>query len=302
MKISRRDLVASAIGASSIGLGAYLLKPSSKLVCASAVNFGVDQTWRRVESNGLPGHEVGDFPNRHDPIALKVQSHKLRMPIKPIRSDKPIPINMWWFGVALNGVPLDPSGPYWNSDTSSGWQFEVLHPANSIALGIDRNNAHTQQGGMYHYHGLPEGLLAQMISNDPARVMQLIGYAADGYPIYGPECPGDSSDLSSPIRRLRSSYRLADLQRNSGPGGKHDGRFVEDYVFELEHGDLDECNGRFGPTPEYLDGVYYYVLTDRFPFIPRLYRGIPDNSFKHGPPPGVSAPIPLELRDYRVSG
>jgi len=37
MKISRRDLVAGAIGAGGIGLGAYLLKPSSKLEGASTL-------------------------------------------------------------------------------------------------------------------------------------------------------------------------------------------------------------------------------------------------------------------------
>jgi hypothetical protein len=26
---------------------------------------------------------------------------------------------------------------------------------------------------------------------------------------------------------------------------------------------------------------------------------VPDSSFKHGPPPGISAPIPTELRHYR---
>jgi hypothetical protein len=279
-----------------------LLRPSPKITGKSKVTLRVDGDHRIVESNGLPGHEVGDFPNRHDPIAVSPQSHQLRMPVEPVRSDQPIPIKMWWFGVALNGIPFDPSGPYFNGDVSSGWQFEVLHPANSIALGIDRNNAHTQIGGMYHYHGLPAGLMTQLISSDPRGVMQLLGYAADGHPIYGPECPGDPSDLASPIRRLRSSYRLADTQRKSGPGGKPDGRFVEDHVYEPESGDLDECNGRVGPTPEHPEGVYYYVLTDSFPFIPRFYRSIPHSSFEHGPPPGVSAPIPAELRDYDVSG
>jgi len=302
MKISRRDLVAGAIGAGGVSLGAFMLKPSAKLNVTSMVDFRVDGTSRRVDSNGLPGHETGDFPNRHDPIAMKPQAHKLSMPVDPVSSDKPVPLNMWWFGVAVNGVPFDPSGPHWNGDVSSGWQFEVLHPANSIALGIDRNNAHTQLGGMYHYHGLPDGLLARLNSNAPSCVMHLVGYAADGYPIYGPECPGDPNDLNSHIRRLRSSYRLVDKRRIGGPGGKPDGRFVEDHVYEPEYGDLDECNGRFGPTPEYPDGVYYYVLTDRFPFIPRFYRGIPDKSFEHGPPPGVSAPIPPELRDYRGLG
>lgn len=78
-----------------------------------------------------------------------------------------------------------------------------------------------------------------------------------------------------------------------------DGRFVEDFAYEPEHGDLDPCNGRFGPTPEFLDGTDSSVLTDGFPSIPLLFHGIPDTSFCHGPPPSVSAPVPPELCRYR---
>jgi len=303
MKVSRRELIVGVAGASIGVTGAALavpfLKPRSVADLTTKVQFRLEDSWRIVEANGLPGHEIGDFPSHHDPIAVRAQRHKLRMPAQPNRNEEPIPIEMWWFGVAINGVPFDPSGPFWNGDVSSGWQFEVMHPANSIALGIDRNNAHTQIGGMYHYHGMPAGLLVQLISRDSSRKMQLVGYAADGYPIYGPECPALANDLESPTKRLRSSYRLADRKRANGPLGRPDGRFVEDYIFEEEFGDLDVCNGRFGPTPEFPEGVYYYVLTDSFPYIPRFFRAQPDESFQHGPPPGVSAPIPSELRAYR---
>lgn len=303
MKISRRDIITGAVGAiagvTGTALATLALKPRSEANVTSAVSFRIENSFRVVEANGLPGHEIGDFPNQHDPIAIKSQQHRLRMPVRPVHSNEPIPIDMWWFGVAVNGIPFDPSGPFWNGDVSSGWQFEVLHPANSMALGIDRNNAHTQGPGMYHYHGLPAGLLAKLVSENPSGVMQLVGYAADGYPIYGPECPATPNDLKSPPRRLRSSYRMADVKRANGPGGRPDGRFVEDHVYDREYGDLDECNGRFGPTPEFPNGIYYYVLTDSFPYIPRFYRGQPDKSFQHGPPPGVSAPIPPELRNYR---
>jgi hypothetical protein len=47
---------------------------------------------------------------------------------------------------------------------------------------------------------------------------------------------------------------------------------------------------------------YYYVITDEFPYAPRLYRGKPDVSFRHGPPPGMSPPTPPELMRYRGIG
>lgn len=255
---------------------------------------------RVVTANGLPAHAVGDFPNPHDPVPMRVQDHRFEMALKPMAAAKPLPLNMWLFGVAVNGVPFDPSGPFWNADGKSGWQFEVLHPSNAVALGIDVNHAHTQgRQGIYHYHGLPTGLLWDLKVASPGRPMYLLGFAADGFPIYGPECAADATDLKSPTRRLRSSYRLREGKRKDGPGGRYDGQFVEDFVYDPAWGDLDECNGRTGPTPEHPDGTYYYVITDEFPFVPRLQRGQPDPSFKHGPPPGVSPPLPSELAAYK---
>jgi len=129
--------------------------------------------------------------------------------------------------------------------------------------------------------------------------MDLLGHAADGFPIYGPEGPAVVEDGDGPIKRLRPSYRVRSDRRGGGPGGRCDSTFVADYEYVPGLGDLDECNGRTGPTPEFPDGTYYYVLTDEFPFVPRLFRGTPDPSFRHGPPPGVSPPLPPELRRYR---
>lgn len=305
MPFRRRDLLVGAAGAAAgIGglvIGASLWKPRSVTDLASQIHFRLEGSARLVDANGLPGHEIGDFPNAHDPIPVRAQSHHLKMPARPIAGEQTVPLGMWWFGIAVNGIPFDPSAPSWKGDVATGWQFEVLHPANALSLGIDRNNAHTQRGGLYHYHGLPAGLLSRLASESGARAMLLVGYAADGFPIYGPEAPADAEDPESPRRRLRPSYRLSDRPRPGGPGGRCDGRFVEDYLYEPEFGDLDQCNGRRGPTPEYPDGTYYYVLTDSFPFIPRTFRGIPDPTFRHGPPPGVSAPLPWELRHYRSS-
>lgn len=64
----------------------------------------------------------------------------------------------------------------------------------------------------------------------------------------------------------------------------HDGFYVEDYEFLDSSWPLDECNGRFGKTPEYPEGTYYYVMTDNWPYIPRCFYGtVLDNSFRIGP-------------------
>ncbi|MDR3637938.1 MAG: YHYH protein [Isosphaeraceae bacterium] len=302
MRISRRTCLVAAIGLPAAGAAATLaLRKRAQRGPTVIHEYLIDHS-RVVESNGLPGHATGDFPNAHDPVGIRSQHYHFEMPRRPSPAKNPVPLGFWLFGVAINGVPFDPSGPFWNRDARSGWQFEVLCPTNAVALGIDVNRAHVQGRGRYHYHGLPTGLLWDVKRRDPARTMALLGHAADGHPIYGPEAPSRADDPNSPLTRLRSSFRVRSGRRPGGPGGRHDGTFVEDHEYVPGLGDLDECNGRRGPTPEYPDGTYYYVLTDDFPYVPRSFRGAPDPTFRHGPPPGVSPPLPSELRNYRGVG
>ena len=299
MKINRRTLIAGVVAVPTTAVAAAWVLADTKKRESSDVSISTANGKRLVIANGLPDHACGDFPSRHDPVPMRPQKHKLEVSLTPIAAEKPTPLRMWLFGVAVNGVPFDPSGPFWSADGNSGWQFEVLHPANAVALGIDCNRAHTQGRGAYHYHGLPTGLLWELTAAAPDLPLHLLGYAGDGFPIYGPECPGDPSDVKSKTCRLRSSYRLRQGQRKNGPKGRFDGTYVEDFEYVPEYGDLDECNGRTGPTAEYPEGTYYYVLTDEFPFVPRLFHGKPDASFRHGPPPGVSPPVPPELKRYQ---
>jgi len=67
--------------------------------------------------------------------------------------------------------------------------------------------------------------------------------------------------------------------RAGGPGGAHDGTFVEDWEQAPGLGDLDFCNGHEGVTPEYPQDTYHYVINSNFPFIPRCFAGAPDASF-----------------------
>ncbi len=245
--------------------------------------------YRYIESDGIPNHATGRFPNRGNPNTISAQRHSFRVPLKPQVADKITPRTMGKFGIAINGVPFDPgANEFWQGDRRSGWQYEAM--SGKIDLGLDQNQAHVQPTGSYHYHGLPTGLVA-VLGSDKNRML-LIGYAADGFPIYTPSGYSQPDDERSPLKRLKSSYRVKTGRRPSGPGGAYDGTFVQDYEFVKGAGDLDECNGRTGVTPEYPQGTYYYVITDEYPFIPRDMRGTPDESFAPpggggGPPPGA---------------
>lgn len=237
--------------------------------------------FRYIVSDGIPNHETGAFPNRNNPNQIQLQYHRFRVPLNPEPLPESSPFFLMPFGVALNGIPFDPgAAEFWNGDTN--WQFEALK--GRINLGLDQNNAHVQPTGAYHYHGSPTGLIATLSAKAD---MLLLGFAADGFPIYSDQGYRNAADPASGLKKLRSSYILKEGLRPSGPGGPYDGTFVQDYVYAAGSGDLDECNGRSGPTPEYPGGTYYYVLTDDFPFIPRRFRGTPDESFqRRGPRPG----------------
>ena len=51
------------------------------------------------------------------------------------------------------------------------------------------------------------------------------------------------------------------------------GTFTQDYEYVAGSGDLDECNGRTGVTPEFPKGIYHYYATDSYPYLQRCVKG-----------------------------
>lgn len=251
------------------------------------VEIKIQGDLRIIDSNGIPDHDTGRFPGKENPNSIREQDYHFVMPVAPEPANAPIEVERQPFGVALNGVVFDPgTAEYYRNDRRSEWNYEAL--SGEIDLGLDEHHGHVQPTGAYHYHGLPTGLFERLSGGQ--KKMTQIGWAADGFPIYGLYGHEDPDDLESPVVELRSSYELRDGRRNGGAGtprGDHDGTFTLDYEYVAGLGDLDECNGRVGVTPEFPNGTYYYVLTADYPFIPRLLRGEPDKSFeRRGPPPG----------------
>ncbi len=273
----------------------------------SYATIKIEGNKRIIDANGLPDHKPGQFPNRGNPNSIGPQHYHFEMPLKPQALDEPKPLRRYLFGVAINGVVFDPgTAEVWlpgepivsrpnpgtrfepGMDRGRVWNYDGMGRMN---FGIDANHAHVQPTGAYHYHGLPTGLIERLREKQGNDKMLLIGYAADGYPIYAEYGHAKADDASSPLKKLQSSYHLKKGKRptgGAGPGGKYDGTFVQDYEFVDGSGDLDRCNGREGVTPEYPEGTYYYVVTDTFPFVPRFFHGTPDSSFakRMGPPPG----------------
>lgn len=237
----------------------------------------------RVATNAIPNHPAGPFPNAGNPNSISAQDDEFTFASDPADSGSVSELEIAFaFGLAINGIVFDPiAAEYYNNDANSGWNYDPLGGGRD--LGLDDSFAHVQPDGTYHYHGVPQGLLDVLAADNQ---VTLIGYASDGFPIYAKWGYSDADDANSAVVELAVSYQLKAGTRPSGPGGEYDGTFVEDYEYVADSGDLDECNGRFGVTPEYPNGIYHYYVTEDFPNIPRCSRGATDSSFAKGPGPG----------------
>jgi hypothetical protein len=168
---------------------------------------------------------------------------------------------------------------------------------------LDTCEGHQPGNGQYHYHANPiclryeAGDNVELVRNKrtgtiyrekaaPWKHSPILGWALDGYPVYGPYGYSDPRSASSAIRRVKVSFRLRTItERTSIPdwtlpnhpgvsaqltAAQHGpainelfplGRYIEDYEYVAGLGDLDVYNGRFAVTPEYPQGTYAYYVT-----------------------------------------
>ncbi len=263
----------------------------------SKYSWSSDESDRILIGNGVPNHEVGTFPNPDNPNAIGEQNVNKRFTLCPTiitESGLEVVGPALAIAYALNSVKFDPatagrcndSGECSLARGQGNWNIEALGH-DTFDFGDDMNHAHVQPTGEYHYHGMPE-LLMEFLGDD--RGMILVGWASDGFPVYARYAYTNPNDSNSAIEPMQPSFRLKtepDSNRpmvltklTGGPGGSTNpnteipmGAFTQDYEYVEGLGDLDQCNGRFGVTPEFPKGIYYYVVTDDFPFFTRCLKG-----------------------------
>ncbi len=239
----------------------------------------IDGGTRTIETNALPDHDTGEFPNAGNPNAITAQDLTWEFPVEAAFTGAATEVRTT--GVAVNGVKFEP-GTAETVTCSSGETYRIEALQELYDLGLDFNNAHVQPTGEYHYHGI-SGLLVDAYDDDEDLVH--IGFAADGYLMY-----------YSKSGAYESSYVLSDGARAgtgcvaSGPAGDDefdlagttpDGTYTSDFVYTDGAGDLDACNGAT------IDGQYAYIVTDAYPYVSRCLNGEVSGAGVGGPPPGA---------------
>jgi hypothetical protein len=149
-------------------------------------------------------------------------------------------------GAFVNGVPI------YNQFETTSYRGQNLWHFDPIA-----QNAKST-------HAAPRPGLLEALAQGNGRRAPIIGFALDGYPVYGAAHMRSSYQL----RRISTRDRWPDgtslAPGQSGPPVNAEfplGTFAEDYEYVAGSGDLDEYNGKTVKTAEYPDGTYAYFLS-----------------------------------------
>ncbi|MCE3296952.1 MAG: hypothetical protein K0R65_2666 [Crocinitomicaceae bacterium] len=253
-----------------------------------------------VSTNGIPAYITGPFLDGN-PSQATDQNAIFKFPLNPVENTgTPTATTMGNIGVFINGVALFDyrDGVSWQSSSSSlkggplGGQGDNIWNRDAIVAeraGFDCSKGHPAMGN-YHHHQNPSAfnLDLAVISNvcdlytadglyaiDDHAHSPLIGFAYDGFPIYGAYGYANT-DGTGGIVRIKSGYSLRNISVRThysdgtdvsdGPAVSTTyplGLFREDYEFisNASQDYLDEHNGRFCVTPEYPNGTYAYFCT-----------------------------------------
>lgn len=223
-----------------------------------------------IDCSSIPEYSIGPWPGNPNVPANK--AFTLRFPRSPVentgtKTSTPLgPIGAWTNGVAIFNA----------LDAHSYNNQNIWHQnANVVeAVSFDECLGHPAPDGTYHHHQNAT-CVYNVVPGDPSPV---VGYAFDGFPVYGPYAHANA-DGTGDVVRIRSSYRLRAITTRTtlpdgtvltpsqyGPAVSAQyplGYYIEDYEYVAGLGDLDSYNGRFAKTPAYPDGIYgYYVTID----------------------------------------
>ena len=265
-----------------------------------SVSITMNETHITIVTNGLPDHDFeSTLACSQANDCTRAQNYEWTIPRSPVNDttgghdatncpeangDYECAAALGEVAIAVNGVPFygPEDGPGGDAVASQHGAYE--EDRQPIVLGVC--HAHNGQGGTFHYHADAnclhwhpeegETMLDYNIST-PAAVAQntangshsaVIGVSMDGYPIYGLWGYDDQMN----IVEMKSSYKLKEGE--TGYNG------IDDYVYVQALGHLDVCNGHFGPTPEFPDGIYHYHSTMMngegdmgFPYFLLCYHG-----------------------------
>ncbi|MGL5809942.1 MAG: YHYH protein [Nocardioides sp.] len=217
------------------------------------VSIAIGEDAFRFESNGIPDHEIddqylvpqGDFTPPVDESEVTATDSSESVTETPL--DVSIPLEPE-YSEAVTETNLGMIGVV----ISGAQQFNDYEDPDRSFVAVDDNfsvggvsfvdgcNGHPLAAnvGGGNYHYHGVPYCITDAVDTAGEHSRILGFLLDGFPVYGPQ------------------------DENGEP---------------VDRADLDECNGQFGPTPEFPDGIYHYhVMEDQSPYTPDCYHGVVD--------------------------
>ena len=253
-----------------------------------------------VTTQGIPSYVVGPYLDGN-PNQAGNQNAIFKFPLTPVQNTgTPVAPSMGNIGVFINGVAMFnySDGVSWKNSTSAfaggplGGSGDGIWNRDAIVYekaGFDCSKGHPA-GTNYHHHQNPSAFkldknvistICNLYDSDGLYAIDstvhspLIGFAYDGYPVYG-AYGYKNADGTGGIIRMKSSFKLRNITVRThyydgtdvtdGPAVSTMyplGSFKEDYEYVSPTASdyLDYHNGRFCVTPEYPNGTYCYFAT-----------------------------------------
>jgi hypothetical protein len=268
------------------------------LVNVQSVQYSANFVY--ATTTGLPAYITGPFLDGNPSLATS-QNAIFKFPLNPVQNTGTATATSGGnIGVFINGVAMFDyrDGVSWKASTNNiaggpaggmgdgVWNRDAI-PAEKA--GFDCSKGHPAMGN-YHHHQNPSAFkldktvistICNLYDADGLYVIDstvhspLIGFAYDGFPVYG-AYGYKNTDGTGGIVRMKSSFTLRNITTRThlydgtnvadGPAVSSTyylGYFKEDYQFNTSTASdsLDYHNGRFCVTPEYPLGTYCYFAT-----------------------------------------
>ena len=225
--------------------------------------------WVYVTCTSIPDYSIGPWPgNPNTPVNQNFVFKITRNPL--VNPGTPVSTPLGHIGVWSNGVSI------FNAKDAFTYNNQGIWHQNAVLVegpSFDNCLGHPAPNGEYHHHLNPTCLY-----DDGAETVHapIIGYAFDGFPIYGAYGFTNTNGTGA-IKRMESSYQVRNITSRTtlpdgttlnisqyGPAVSANyplGYYIEDYEYVSGSGDLDEHNGRYCITPDYPLGTYAYFVT-----------------------------------------
>ncbi|MEM5496941.1 YHYH protein [Paraglaciecola mesophila] len=151
-----------------------------------SVTVTCDEDYAYVASTTYPSHEVmTGITGTNEQIPVPAKGYAAPIKLNPEKAQKLTTIDAA-VGVAVNGVPIYDYSSQGELDVTS---YDPKH--DTLALGqLDNCGGHAGRGDDYHYHVSPTCMINTMKNQASDAI---IGWAYDGYPLYGDKNPDGSN-------------------------------------------------------------------------------------------------------------